>query len=229
VCERRAREQQSVVPACCVGAAGSPTMGRMLTFLCRGLAIVVLVSTSACGESDEEDAFGPGCDEADCHGDVTGAWAVSGGCAIDAVETSDECPGLICTVRQVGVGGSWDFRADKTASFEWHATLETDCEVPKSCIMVACADLAVGSRSCTDAGDHCACSQSDDDEGSRSGTWTVDSTMLQVSDSAGMTGTSNWCVREDLLAINVLASRPLQFDAVGFVGLAKVRLTADRR
>ena len=155
--------------------------------------------------------------------------AVIGSCAIDPVEQSDECSGLACTILAVDASGSYEFNADKTASFEWHGSVTTQCTVPKACIMVDCQALATETRTCSDEGDHCACQQIDAAEGARSGTWATDEFMLEIEDADGMTGTSNWCVADDRLAINVLASRPLQFDAVGFVGLAKVRLTAERR
>jgi hypothetical protein len=160
---------------------------------------------------------------------VTGSWQVLGGCATDSEKQSNDCTGLTCTVVDVQVDGSYDFDADGAASFGWQASVATACSVPKSCIEVGCSELQTAGRTCRDEGESCACNQTDEDAGDGAGQWSTEGGLLQISDGQSTTGTSSWCVSEDNLAINVLASRSLQFDAVGFGGLATLRLTATRR
>jgi hypothetical protein len=204
----------------------------MLTYLRSSVVILLLVFVgNGCGDdgAEAEDPFGPGCDEGECRGDITGSWEILGGCAVDAEEENKDCAGMRCTIVDVQASGEYDFGADAAASYAWKATVTTACSVPKACIEVACAELQTNGRTCADNGDACQCSQVDEAAGDLAGQWSTDGGLLEVSSGDTMSATSNWCVRDDHLAINVLASRSLQFDAVGFVGSAVVRLTAARR
>ena len=202
---------------------------------CSSLILLAI----ACGSDDETsatgaggggpvDPFGPSCDSEGCRGDPTGQWSVASACAVDdSVPEPDDCAGFSCQISASEPSGSYDFGADGMASFQWALTLAALCTVPKSCFVESsCADLDTAERSCSDAGDSCSCEGSYENEGARTGSWNTNNGLLSIEDGVGMTGTTNWCVIDDAMAINVLANFDGQFGSLlGAVGLTKVRLT----
>jgi hypothetical protein len=202
----------------------------------RSVGFFFLLLVAACDSDDETaspttfDPFGPSCTSEDCRGDPTGEWVLASACAIDAeVDEPDDCPGFSCQLEVTEASGSYDFGADGMASFDWGVTLSAVCKVPKSCFVEAsCADLDTAERSCSDAGDHCACAGVYPSERARAGTWNIESGLLSIEDGSGMTATSNWCVVEGAMAINVLASFDGRFGSLlGAAGPSRVRLTLN--
>lgn len=141
-----------------------------------------------------------------CGGSVVGTWTLTNDCAdktalSSALQSGLSCPSLQVSSAQAIIAGTLTFGSDGTYSVQESETVNLGFSLPSTCTSgLSCTDFGTAFQSTCAGTTTCACTETNTQPTTSTGTYSIAGNVLALTDSATLSVTSgSYCVQGSTL------------------------------